>query len=224
MNGSPAVGITVSVPAGWSGSDWVARGPKGNDKPDGMAIRFYTVDEPVQEPGLAGRRPIAGRADRGRPRGGDPERSRVDGDRTHRHLGRRLRGQLVQLTIPSGRTPRHGRRVLSLGRRIRRSGLGDPGMTFDQNIIDVGGERLVVEAFPLPGHIRGHRGTAGCRRLHPVQPGSLTLQRDTRSGTGRAQPGRCHVIDPRDIPQCQRTRGDLSACDLAPVPCIRGRT
>ena len=42
-NVGPSLDVTVAVPAGWSaGGDWVVIGPRGNQPPDGMAIRFYS--------------------------------------------------------------------------------------------------------------------------------------------------------------------------------------
>ena len=124
MNGSPAVGITVSVPAGWSGSDWVARGPKGNDKPDGMAIRFYTVESLYKNPvspddGLLPVGPtvddlVAATLSDPAWTATGPTDISIDG----------CAGQLVQLTIPSDVHLGTDGDVLSLGRRIRRSGLG----------------------------------------------------------------------------------------------------
>jgi hypothetical protein len=57
LNGRYLVGggltshVTVAVPAGWrTDTDWVVIGPNGNQAPGGMAIRFYTVDQVFKNP------------------------------------------------------------------------------------------------------------------------------------------------------------------------------
>jgi hypothetical protein len=51
VNGGISTDVTVAVPSGWSASgDWVVLGPRGNDEPDGMAIRFYTMSNLAVNP------------------------------------------------------------------------------------------------------------------------------------------------------------------------------
>ena len=68
VNAGPGLDVTVAVPSGWSGSgDWVVIGPRGNDAPDGMAVRFYSgalnlYVNPLN-PAISGARRSAGHSD-----------------------------------------------------------------------------------------------------------------------------------------------------------------
>lgn len=146
--------VSVEVPAGWSSSaNWVVIGPLGNDEPDGMAIRFYTI------PNLAAN-PLS-RADGNLdPPVGPAVDDLVQAIVTHPgwtasestditidgHAG-----QLVSITIPlDAELPADGTFYLSTDP----SGGGiwgwAPGQTFDWYIVDVDGQRLIIDAFHYP--------------------------------------------------------------------------
>ncbi len=161
LNGRYLVGggrmsrVTVAVPAGWStDADWVVIGPKGNQSPKGMAIRFYpvvnafknprAVDEGVFVPPVG---PTA--AELADAIVSDPAWAAtraadvtIDGRPAHH----------VQLTVPAtaGLGPDGQFDMFGVA--------GNPdiygfalGQTFDLYIVDVGSERVVIDAFHYPG-------------------------------------------------------------------------
>ncbi|MBA2634325.1 MAG: hypothetical protein H0U86_15230 [Chloroflexi bacterium] len=156
------VDVTVALPAGegWSaGSNWVAIGPKGNDAPDGMAIRFYTAgdqfnlfNEPLSASDGVLDPPVGPTVDDlvqaivSHPAwtATEPTDISVDG----------YAGQLVQLTIPldADLSPTGNDRFLLFD-----DGLGgqvwgwQPGQTHAIHIVDIDGERVIIEAFSYPG-------------------------------------------------------------------------
>jgi hypothetical protein len=154
VNGGLQTEVTVAVPAGWSASgDWVVIGPRGNDAPDGMAIRFYTIpnlaanplshsegnlDPPVGQavddmvqaivahPGWTANEPID---------------ISIDGHS----------GQLVSITIPiDAEVPADGFFFYAEPGGGGIWGFA-PGQTFDWYIVDVDGERLIIDSFHYPG-------------------------------------------------------------------------
>lgn len=145
--------VTIEVPVGWSASGaWVARGPNGNEAPDGMAIRFYTVSNIYNAPLV----PTDGHLDPpvgpsvedlvaamvGHPdwnvTGTDP--ITMDG----------YAGQVVHLTLPEGTS--EGTRFYLFSDRAGGQTWGwDADQVFDIYIVDVAGERLVIDAFHYAG-------------------------------------------------------------------------
>ena len=147
--------LTVAVPSGWSSSSgWVAIGPHGNREPDGLAIRFYpTVDNLAANP----LRSTDGVLD---PPPGPTVDDLVQAIVTHPAWTATeptditidgYSGQLVQFAIPMDvEMPTDNRFYLVLD-----AGGGGiwgwaPGQTFDWYIVDVNGERIVVDAFHYP--------------------------------------------------------------------------
>jgi len=143
--------VTVEVPDGWgAGGPWVVFGPKGFDAPDGMAIRFYTVrrlfanplspDEgflPEVGPGVEDLvNAMVNHPDW--PTTG-AEAITIDG----------YAGQVVHLTLPpdtSDATP-----FYFFGDEIGGQYGWVAGQLFDIYVIDVDGERLVIDAHHYPG-------------------------------------------------------------------------
>jgi hypothetical protein len=158
VNGGVSTPVTVAVPAGWRASgDWVVWGPKGNDLPDGMAIRFYTI------PNLAAN-PLSYSAGNLDPPVGptvddmaqaivahpgwiatEPKDITIDG-----HAG-----QLVSITIPTdAELPIvGGGPTFYLYAEPGGGGIWGwaSGQTFDWYIVDVDGQRLIIDAFHYPG-------------------------------------------------------------------------
>ena len=153
----PTFDVTVAVPSGWSASDgWVVIGPRDNDAPDGMAIRFYTVEnlaanpllhaDGVIDPPLGPTVDDLVQAVVAHPawETSTPTDITIDGHP----------GQLVQLTIPMdaqlGAAP-NDRYYLSLDPLSGGIWGWEPGQTFDWYIVDVDGSRFVIDAFHYPG-------------------------------------------------------------------------
>jgi hypothetical protein len=145
--------VTVEVPAGWSSSgNWVVIGPRGNDEPDGMAIRFYTI------PNLAAN-PLSHAEGNLDPPVGPTVDDLVQAIVTHPGWtateptditidGRA--GQLVSIMIPLDvELPADDTFYL-----YTEPGGGiwgwAPGQTFDWYIVDVDGQRLIIDAFHYP--------------------------------------------------------------------------
>jgi hypothetical protein len=156
VDAGPGFNVTVDVPSGWSANGgWVVIGPQGNDEPDGMAIRFYsgtlnlynnpastadgqleppvgpTVDDLVQaivaHPAWTASEPTA---------------VAIDGNS----------GQLVQVTIPSdAEFTADDQFMLFVDSDGGQVWGWAPGQTFDLYIVDVDGQRLVIDAFHFPG-------------------------------------------------------------------------
>ncbi len=147
--------VTVQVPAGWStDTDWVVIGPNGNQAPYGMAVRFYTVGDVYKNPrsiseGVVD--PAVGptAADLAAAIVGDPAWAAtqtadvaIDG-RPAKHL---------QFSVPASSG-------LGADGQFDMFGVaGTPdtwgfalGQVFDLYIVDVGTERVVIDAFHFPG-------------------------------------------------------------------------
>jgi hypothetical protein len=144
--------VTVAVPEGWStDADWVVIGPRGNQAPDGMAVRFYTAANLYKNP-LS---PDAGvLAPAVGPSVDDLVNAMVNHSdwTTTGPTGVSIdgyAGKVVHVTLPEGTgsaTPFY----LSV------DAVGDQhfgwaaGQIFDIYVIDVGGKRLVIDAFHYP--------------------------------------------------------------------------
>jgi len=157
------VDVTVELPAGsgWTGSDnWVTIGPKGNDAPDGMAIRFYTAGEQFN----LFNNPLSASDGLLDPPVGPTVDDLVQAILSHPAWtatgptgitidGRA--GQFVQLTIPldADLRPSGNDQFLlfdngSVGGQVWG---WQPGQTHAIHIVDVDGERMIIEAFSYPG-------------------------------------------------------------------------
>lgn len=155
INAGLSTDVSVAVPSGWSaGGDWVVIGPRGNDEPDGMAIRFYTI------PNLAAN-PLAHSEGNLDPPVGptvddmvqaivahpawtatEPTDITIDG-----HAG-----QLVAIMIPTdAELPADD--TFYLYAEPGGGGIWGwaPGQTFDWYIVDVDGQRLIIDSFHYPG-------------------------------------------------------------------------
>jgi hypothetical protein len=154
VNAGLSTDVTVAVPTGWStDTDWVVIGPRGNDLPDGMAIRFYTI------PNLAVNPLDYGEGNLDPPVGPtvddlvqaivthpawtatEPTDITIDGQA----------GQLVAITIPmDAKLPADD--TFYLYADPAGGGIWGfaPGQTFDWYIVDVGGQRLIVDSFHYP--------------------------------------------------------------------------
>jgi hypothetical protein len=153
VNAGLSTDVTVAVPSGWSaGGDWVVLGPRGNDEPDGMAIRFYAIPNLAVNPlahGEGNLDPPVGPTvddlvqaivDHSAWTATEPTDITIDG-----HAG-----QLVSIMIPMDvEVPPDGFFFYA-----EPSGGGiwgfAPGQTFDWYIVDVGGERLIIDSFHYP--------------------------------------------------------------------------
>jgi hypothetical protein len=158
VNAGLTTGVTVAVPSGWSASgDWVVIGPRGNDEPDGMAIRFYTIPNLAVNP-LAHSEgnldpPVGPTADDmvqaivAHPgwSASEPEDITIDG-----HAG-----QLVSITIPlDAELPvEDGGHTFYFYAEPGGGGIWGfaNGQTFDWYIVDVDGQRVIIDSFHYPG-------------------------------------------------------------------------
>ena len=148
-------GLTVTVPAAWTtDTDWVVIGPRGNGAPDGMAVRFYQIDNLAKNPlsvsdgkfnpplGPTVSDLVQAIVTHTAWTAGAPTDITIDG-----HAGQR-----VEFAIPSDAKLANGQFCLSLNTDGTCGIWGwSPGQTFDWSIVDVGGQRLVIDAFHYPG-------------------------------------------------------------------------
>ena len=147
-----SMNVTVQVPAGWSGDTWLVVGPNGNESPDGMAVRFYQAANLFVHPlsradGLL-TPPVGPSVD-------DLVNAMVNHpDWTVTGHGAVMvdgyTGQVVHVTLPAGTsdaTPFYLFRDATEGEEWGWA----PGQLFDIYVVDVGGERLVVDAFHYAG-------------------------------------------------------------------------
>lgn len=154
--GIPAT-VTVAVPSGWSaGGDWVVIGPRGNDEPNGMAIRFYAI------PNLAANPLSHAEGNLDPPVGPtvddlvqaivshpawtatEPTDITIDG-----HVGK-----LISIMIPlDAPLPAGGEGQFYLFAEPGGGGIWGwaPGQTFDWYIVDVDGQRLIIDSYHYPG-------------------------------------------------------------------------
>jgi len=158
VNGSISTDVTLEVPAGWSaGGDWVVAGPVTDpDHDNGVTIRFYTIPNLAADP-LS---PAAGNLD---PAVGPTVEDLVQAVVAHPAWtateptditidGRA--GQLVTFMIPlDAPLPADGDGEFYLWADPAGGGIWGwlPGQTFDWYVVDVDGERLIIDAFHYPG-------------------------------------------------------------------------
>jgi hypothetical protein len=156
VDAGPGIDVTVEVPTGWSANGgWVVIGPGGNDEPNGMAIRFYSgtlnlytnpaspaegqLDPPVGPTvddlvGAIVAHPAWTAS--------EPTDISIDGNA----------GQLVQLTVPAdAEFTADDQFVLFVSPDGGQVWGWAPGQTFDLYVVDVDGQRLVIDAFHYPG-------------------------------------------------------------------------
>ena len=149
-------GVTVAVSAAWTtDNDWVVIGPRGKDAPAGMAVRFYEIDNLAKNPlsvsdgklnpplGPTVADLVQAIVTHPAWTAGAPTNITIDG-----HAGQR-----VEFAIPSdAKLGADGQFCLSLDPNGTCGIWGwAPGQTFDWSIVDVGGRRLVIDAFHYPG-------------------------------------------------------------------------
>ena len=150
------VSVSIQVPKGWgAGATWVAIGPKGNAAPDGMAIRFYTASNLYVNPLRTGDGVLS-------PPVGPSVDDLVNAMVNHPdwtitgHDAISIDGypgQVVHVTLPPGTsdaTPFY----LSVDTGGQVWGWA-AGQLFDIYVIDVGGNRLVFDAFHYPNTTAG---------------------------------------------------------------------
>jgi hypothetical protein len=145
--------VTIEVPSGWSAGDsWVLRGPNGVEAPNGMAIRFYPVENIYRDPLVPGDGlldpPVGPSADDLVTALVDHPDWNVTGTDPVTMDG--YAGQVVHVTLPEEtgegtefylfRDP-NGGQVYGW----------DADQIFDIYIVDVAGERLVIDAFHFSG-------------------------------------------------------------------------
>jgi hypothetical protein len=147
------VSVTVAVPDGWSaGGSWIVMGPKGHLAPDGMAVRFYTAANLYRNPLAPGEGlvvPLLGPSVDDLINGmvnhpdwttTGPTAISIDG----------YAGKVVHVTLPAGTsdaTPFY----LSVDAAGGQVWGWAAGQVFDIYVVDVGGKRLVIDAFHYPG-------------------------------------------------------------------------
>jgi hypothetical protein len=143
--------VTVRISDdGWSSNDgWVLIGPRLNEEPDGMAIRFYTASGIYENPAST----LDGPLDPG-PSVDDLVEAIIDNPAWETSGPTDIiidghSGQMVELTIPDDAEMTYDDRFLIFGEP---TGGGQvygwaAGQTFDLYIIDVDGERVIVDAF-----------------------------------------------------------------------------
>lgn len=145
--------VTVAVPNGWgAGEKWVVIGPKGNDEPDGMAVRFYQASNlfvhPLSEADGVLSPPVGPSVD-------DLVNAMVDHPdwTTTGHTAITIdgyAGQLVHVTLPEGTSDATPFYLFADATDGREWGWAT-GQLFDIYVVGVGGERLVIDAFHYPG-------------------------------------------------------------------------
>lgn len=153
-----AARVTASVPDNWSAIDhWGVRGPRGHEAPDGMGLRFYTVGNLLNNPGSYAdglQDPRVG------PSVDDLVEAIVEQEEWTSSTPTELTiggfpAQHVRITIPEGAEfdPRDDGGAFYL---FQDEGAGqiwglEVGQMFDVYVVDVNGERLVLDAFHYPG-------------------------------------------------------------------------
>jgi hypothetical protein len=150
--------VTAAVPSGWAAVDhWGVRGALGYEAPDGMGVRFYTVGNLLNNPGSYAdglQDPPVGPTvdDLIEAIGAQTEwTSSTPSDAT---IGG-YPAQHVRITIPDGATF-DAREAGGAFYLFQDEGSGqiwglEVGQMFDVYVVDVDGERLVIDAFHYPG-------------------------------------------------------------------------
>jgi hypothetical protein len=145
--------VSVAVPNGWRATDnWVVLGPKGNQAPDGMAVRFYIVANLYKNPMSPDAGVLA-------PAVGPSVDDLVNAMVHHPDwtstgptavmIGG-YPGQVVHITLPAG-TSNATPFYLSVDATGGQAWGWVAGQIFDIYVIDVGGKRLVIDAFHYGG-------------------------------------------------------------------------
>lgn len=148
--------VTASVPDGWSAvGDWGVRGPRGYEAPDGMGLRFYTVGNLFNDPGsFAGgvQDPPVGPTVDDLVEAIVAQEEWTSSSPTELTIGG-FPAQHVRITIPDGAEldARDGGSFYL----FQDEGAGQiwglaAGQMFDVYVVDVDGERLVLDAFHYP--------------------------------------------------------------------------
>lgn len=150
--------VSAAVPDGWAAVDhWGVSGPLGYDAPDGMGVRFYTVGNLLNNPSsyADGRQdpPVGPTVD-------DLIQAIVDQTEwtastpTEATIGG-FSARHVQITIPEG-AELDSREPGGAFYLFQDEGAGqiwglEWGQMFEVYVVDVDGERLVLDAFHYPG-------------------------------------------------------------------------
>jgi len=144
--------VTVAVPNGWSGDTWLVIGPHGNRAPNGMAVRFYTVANLYRNPLSPDAGPLA-------PAVGPSVDDLVNAMVNHPDWTTTrptavsidgYAGKVVHVTLPAG-TSNATPFYLSVDATGGQVWGWDTAQLFDIYVIDVGGKRLVIDAFHYAG-------------------------------------------------------------------------
>jgi hypothetical protein len=147
------VEVLVTMPEGWrGGGDWLVVGPKGAEGPDGMNIRFGSVSNVFANPFDSGDGfvdpPVGPSVDdlveamTSHPDWtvSTPTTTTIDG----------YAGKIVRMTLPPDLDMPTGRFMLFQDATFGDRWAFEPGQIIDFYIIDVEGERLVLELFSYP--------------------------------------------------------------------------
>lgn len=147
------VEVLVTVPEGWiGGGDWLLLGPRGVEPPDGMNIRFGSVLNLFADPFARG----AGLLD---PPVGPSVDDLVEAMTSHADWPTTgstdvtvdgYAGKVVRLTLPADLDMPTGQFLLFRDEAFGDRWAFEPGQIIDFYIIDVDGERLVLELFSYP--------------------------------------------------------------------------
>jgi hypothetical protein len=149
--------VTAAVTDNWSAvDDWAVRGPSGYEAPGGMGLRFYTVGnlfnnpssfaDGLQDPpvGPTADDLIEAIVDQSEWTASTPRDTTIGG----------FPARHVRITIPDGAEldPRNGGSFFL----FQDEGAGqiwglEAGQMFEVYVVDVNGERLVLDAFHYPG-------------------------------------------------------------------------
>lgn len=147
------VEVLITVPEGWTGGgNWLLLGPRGPESPDGMNIRFGSVENLYANPLALG----DGSLD---PPVGPTVDDLVDAMMSHPDWPTTgptdvtidgYAGKVVRLTLPTDLDLPGGRFLLFRDGASGERWAWEPGQIVDFYIIDVDGERLVLELFSYP--------------------------------------------------------------------------
>ena len=145
-----SAGISVAVPAGgWSSNnDWVVIGPRGNEGPNGMAIRFFMASALYADPSSRRLLEVGPSVDDLVEAIVDHPAYEVSGPTAVAIDG--FAGQMVELSIPAD-AELVDEQFLIFADEDRGAVWGwSPGQTFELYIVEVNGTRLIIDAFHYP--------------------------------------------------------------------------
>jgi hypothetical protein len=146
--------VTVQVPDGWSaGAPWVVIGPKGNAEPDGMAVRFYVAPNLMLHPlspsdGVLSPPPGPSVDDLVNAMVNHPDWTTTGPEAIS--IGG-YAGKVVHVTLPVGTSDATPFYLFGDAAEGGQEWGWAAGQAFDIYVVDVGGERLVIDAFHYPG-------------------------------------------------------------------------